>query len=201
MEARKPCSGCARSRRMISTSADGAVADLAGLPPQALRRPVGVTPVARRHVLAHGRVLAVGRRAHMRRNPLAAVEQFDRARGDARPDLLAQQAMGRRVVVLVDLDVVVEPDPAFLPRGEDVGLGRQRLERRAVQLLEERTAARPEMPRHAVIELRDQLGDGGVQRRQREEAPIAQLGDDEARRHLDGGFDLRLGECRRLQVV
>ena len=46
----------------------------------------------------------------MRGNPLATVEQFDRAGGDARPDLLAQQAMGNRVVVLVDLDVVVEPN-------------------------------------------------------------------------------------------
>ena len=170
----------------------GVAANLAGLAAEALWRPVGVTPVARRHVVAHRRVLAVCGGAHMRRNPLAAVEQFDRARGDARPDLLAEQAMGRRVVVLVDLDVVVEPDPAFLPGGEDVGLGRQRLERRAVQLLEERAPACSEMPRHAVIELRDQFGDGGVQRRQREEAPIAQLRDDEARRHLNGGFDLRL---------
>jgi hypothetical protein len=138
----------------------------------------------------------------MRRDPLAAVEQFDRAHGDARPDPLAQQAMRRRVIVLVDLDVIVEPNRAFLPGGEDVGLGRQRLERRVrVQRLEERASARPEMPRRALIELRDQFGDGGVQRRQREEAPIAQLRDDEARRHLDGDFDLRLGESRQMQMV
>ena len=66
----------------------------------------------------------------MRGDPLAAVEQLDGARGDASPDLLAQQAMGRGVVVLVDLDVIVEPDRAFLPDGEGVGLGGQRLERR-----------------------------------------------------------------------
>jgi len=29
--------------------------------------------------------------------------------------------------VLVDLDVVIEPDPALLPFGKDVGFGRQRL--------------------------------------------------------------------------
>jgi hypothetical protein len=103
--------------------------------------------------------------------------------------------------VLVDLDVIVEPDRAFLPGGEDVGLGGQRPERRAVQFLEERTAARPEMARYTGIELRDQLGDGDVQRRQREEAPIAQLRDDEARRHLDRSFDLRLGESRQMQMV
>ena len=55
----------------------------------------------------------------MRGDPLAVVEQLDGARGDAGPDFLAQQAMGRRVVVLVDLDVIVEPDRAFLPGGED----------------------------------------------------------------------------------
>ena len=64
----------------------------------------------------------------MRGNALAAVEDFDRARRDACPNLLAQQLVRQRVVVLLDLDVVVEPDPAFLPFGEDVGLGRQRLE-------------------------------------------------------------------------
>ena len=41
-----------------------------------------------------------------------------------------------RVVVLVDLDVIVDPDPAFLPFSEQVRLGRQRLEGRALQLFE-----------------------------------------------------------------
>jgi hypothetical protein len=34
--------------------------------------------------------------------------------------------------VAVDLDVIVEGDPALAPLGEDVGLGRQRPERRPV---------------------------------------------------------------------
>jgi hypothetical protein len=51
----------------------------------------------------------------MRSNALAAVEDFDRARRDARPNLLAQQLVRHRVLMLVDLDVVVEPGPAFLP--------------------------------------------------------------------------------------
>ena len=48
------------------------------------------------------------------------------------------------------------------------------------------------MPRHAIVELRDQFGDGGVQLGEREEAPIAQLGDDPAGRHLHRHFDLGL---------
>ena len=85
----------------------------------------------------------------MRGDALAAVEDLDRARRDARPHLLAQQLVRHRVVVLVDLDVVVEPDPAFLPFGKDVGLGRQRLERRPLELLEQRAPARAEMARRA----------------------------------------------------
>jgi hypothetical protein len=37
----------------------GACPDLACPPPEALRRPVGIAPVARRHVLRRRRVLAV----------------------------------------------------------------------------------------------------------------------------------------------
>ena len=82
-------------------------ADRAGLPPRALRRPVGIAPVARRHVHAHRRMLAVRGRTDMCGNALAAVEDLDRARGDARPHLLAQQLMRHGVIVLVDIDVAI----------------------------------------------------------------------------------------------
>lgn len=91
----------------------------------------------------------------MGRNALAAVEDFDGARGDARPNRLAQQLVRHRVVVLLDLDVVIEPDPAFLPLGKNVGLRRQWLEGRALKLFEECAAARTEVPRHAIIDPRD----------------------------------------------
>ena len=74
-----------------------------------------------------------------------------------------------------DLDVVVEPDPAFLPFGKDVGLSRQRFERRPLQILEQRAPARAEMARCASVDLGHQLGDGGVQCRRAEELPVAQL--------------------------
>src|ERR1700674_4678738 len=67
--------------------------DLGGLPLDALRRPVGIALVARRHVLAHCRVLAVGGGTHMGGDAPAAMEQLDRARRDARPQFLAQQLM------------------------------------------------------------------------------------------------------------
>ena len=81
----------------------------------------------------------------------------------------------------LDLDVVVEPDPAFLPLGVDVGLGRQRLERRALDLLEQRAAAGAEMARDAVrSSASTSSADGGVQLGEREEAAVAQPGDDPA---------------------
>src|SRR5262249_40227849 len=98
----------------------------------------------------------------MRGNALAAEEDLDRARRDTRPDLLAQQLVRHRVVVLVDLDVIVEPDPAFLPLGEDVELGRQRLERRSFQIIKQSASAGAEMARHPGIDLRYEFGDGRV---------------------------------------
>jgi hypothetical protein len=83
------------------TSAAFAVADCSagsvGSPALILRidgRPVGIAPMARRQVLAHCGVLTVGGRAHMRGNPLAAMEDVDRARRDASPNLLAQHWCG-----------------------------------------------------------------------------------------------------------
>ena len=107
-----------------------------------------------------------------------------------RPDLHAQQLVRHRVVVLPDLDVVVEPDPAFLPFGEDVGLGRQRLERRPFQILEQGATARAEIARYAVVDLRDEFSDGRVQCGEREELPVAQLRNDEASRDLNRDFNL-----------
>ena len=80
---------------------------------------------------------------------------------DANPHLLAQQLVRHGVVVLLDLDVVVEPELACLPLRIGVGFGRQRLERRPLQFLEQRASARAEMPRHAVVERREECGNGG----------------------------------------
>ena len=61
----------------------------------------------------------------MRGDPLALVEDLDGAAGDAHLDLAAREAVRDRVEVAVDLDVIVEADPAQPPFGIDVGLGRQ----------------------------------------------------------------------------
>jgi hypothetical protein len=54
-------------------------------------------------------------------DPFAAMKDFDRCSGDARLDLLAEQLVRDAVIMLGDLDVIVETDPAALPLGVFVG--------------------------------------------------------------------------------
>ena len=93
----------------------------------------------------------------------------------------------------LDFDVVIEADPAFLPFRVKIGLDRQLLERGALDLIEQRTPAGPQMPRHAVVDLRDQFPDGGVELDQREELPIAQLRDDPTSRNLNRNLNFSFG--------
>ena len=65
-------------------------------------------------------------------DPLAAVEDLDCCGGNTRLDLMAQERVRHTVVMLGDLDVVVEADPAARPLGILVRERRQRPERRLV---------------------------------------------------------------------
>jgi hypothetical protein len=87
------------------------------------------------------------------------VADLDRLLGDPRPDLLAQEPVGHRIVVAVDLDMVVEPDRALLPLRVDVRGAGQRLQRRPLEVLEQLPVAGAEMAGDAVVEPIDQLAD------------------------------------------
>jgi len=102
------------------------------------------------------------------------MEGFDRAGGDARPQLFLRQLIGHRVMMPVDRDVVIEPGAALLPPGIDMGRHRQRLQRRLVQLFEQQAAAGPEMARDLVVEPVQKRADRRVQTLKAEELPIAQ---------------------------
>src|ERR1700726_1167991 len=78
----------------------------------ALDGPAGVAPMTGRHVLWHGRVLVVAAHALMRGDALALVENLDGAGSEARLDLGADEAMRDAVVMRLDLDVIVDADPA-----------------------------------------------------------------------------------------
>jgi hypothetical protein len=174
----------------------GVGADGGGFALDALMGPAGVAAMSRRHVLWHGGVAAAQAAQQMAGDPLAPVEQLDRALGDARLDLLAQQAVRHRVIMAVDIDVVVESDAALAPLGVDVGLDRQSGERRPVELVEQLAATDAEPAHRPAVELAEQLHDGGIELGQREEALVAQAGQDPALDHLHADLDLG---CHQLE--
>ena len=141
----------------------GARADRRGVGADALDRPVGITPVRARHVFGDRRVAAAAAAAEVHGDALALAEQLDRVLGDAGIELLADQPVRHRVVMPVDIDVVVAPDPARPPFGVLVGLGRKLLQRRAVEFEEQLAPADTEAAHRPRVEIGDQLGDRPVQ--------------------------------------
>src|SRR5580658_10306622 len=148
--------------------------------------------MARRHVLRNRRVLVRDARAHVARNPLAVVEELDRAVREARVDGLAQQGEWHRVVMVINLDVIVGRDRAALPLGILVALARKPFQRWSVETGEEIVAALLELLYHLRVDRRYALTNSLIQLGQGDEAPIAQLAEHEARDNADGRLDLGL---------
>jgi hypothetical protein len=88
-------------------------------------------------MFGYRRVPAIAGSTYMRRDPLAFVEQLDRARRDPRLDRLACEAVGNRVIMALDLDMIVEPGAPSPPFGEHIGLQRKRPQRRPVDRVEQ----------------------------------------------------------------
>src|ERR1700731_719790 len=118
----------------------GSWADRSGLAANALDGPVGVPPMARRHVLGDGGVPMVTAGAQMSGNPLALQKDLDGSRRQSHLDLAAGKAVGHAVEMPFELDVVIDTNPADAPFGKAIGLRRQRVEVRLVELFEEHMA-------------------------------------------------------------
>ncbi len=135
-------------------------------------------------------VAAVARPAQMGGDALALQEDLDGAGGQAHLDRGAGMAIWHRVEMPLDLDMIVEPHLAATPLRQDVRLGRQGLEMRGVKFLEQLPARAAEPAHDPVVELRHQVGDGGVQIADAVPDPVAQppqqpaLDDANARFHL-----------------
>src|SRR5438876_3526996 len=131
--------------------------------------------MARRHVLGDGRVPMVAAGTQMSGNPFAFQKDLNSARRQPHLDLAAGKAIGDAVEMALELDMVIDADPANAPFGKAIGLRRQRVEVGPVELFEQRPAGGTEAADRAfVVELPQQLADRGIEFGQTVEATVAQ---------------------------
>ena len=119
-----------------------------------------------------GRAMLQGT-AQMRRHAFATEEDLDGLLGDANLDLLMYEAVRDAVVMLGDLDVIIEVDPAALPLGILVRLIRQRGQRRAIELLEQISPTSSPAAQGSPVQLDKERVDRFVEGGEREEAAVA----------------------------
>src|SRR6516165_4830664 len=124
-----------------------------------------------------GRAMRQGA-AQMRRHALATEEYLDGLLGDTSLDLLMYEAVRDAVVMLGDLDVIIEVDPAALPLGIVVRLIRQRGQRRTIELLEQISPTSSPAAQGSPVQLDKERVDRFVEGGEREEAAVAQARQD-----------------------
>ena len=133
---------------------------------------------------------------------LAFVEDLDAAGGQARVDLGAGEAVGDGVIVRVDVDMIVDADPAAAPLAVFVSAVRQRVQRRAVDLLEQLAAGDAEpAQRLAFVKLPHEFAERRVDVGETVEDPSPQPAEQPSLDDQHGLLDLRLGQSRRLRLV
>src|SRR5208282_5075592 len=146
-----------------------------GLAADALDRPIGEVPVARRHVLRGSRVAVVAGVADMGGDALALAEYLHRARREADFEFVFGEPVGDAVIVVLDLDMIIEPGAPHPPLGIDVRLRGQGLEHRPVQFFEELLAGDAEpAQRAASVDIGKHLLNSLVQLRKAVEGAMAQ---------------------------
>src|SRR5258708_26976360 len=101
------------------------------------RGPLLVPAVGVGHVGGVGGMASALVAANVAGDPAAAAEDLDRGRAEADLANLADELVGDRVVVAVDLQVVVNVDLGLLPDRELVAVRGERSQRRPLQFFEE----------------------------------------------------------------
>src|SRR3954454_2013836 len=111
--------------------------------------------------------------AQMRGHPLAAEKYLDGLLGDAGLNLLMHEVVRDAVVMLGDLDVIIEVDPAALPLGILVRLIRQGGQRRTIELLEQFAATSSPAAQRSIVQFDKERVDRLIEGGEREEAAVA----------------------------
>ena len=133
------------------------------------RGPFAEAAMRRRHMIGHSHMVAPTGRTDMARNPLTTMEYFDCLASYANINLLFDQGERDGIPGAVDFDVVIGCHAGTLPAGEDIGIGRQRLQIGSVQRCEQIGTAGAIATHHAHVQLVQKPPDRDVQLRQREE--------------------------------
>ena len=130
--------------------------------------------------------------SQMAGHTLAFVEAFHGGRRE--PYIQGPVHQGRRhtVGVALDLHVRIDIHPRDAPLGIDVGLERERLQRRPVYGLEDGPPTAGELFEGTGVQAVEASGERGVQFRQTEEGLMAQPGEDPALHEQHARFDLGL---------
>ena len=136
--------------------------------------------------------------AHMRGHSLAAVEDLHRAVGQANFDSLADELVGNRVIVALDLNVVVDVDASRLPVGKLIRLQRQGPQSRPVERFEQTGAGARALAEGALVEPLEKFGDGLVELGKAGETVVAERRQDPALDELHSGLDLGADFSRNL---
>ena len=143
-------------------------------------------------MFGNGGVLPVPACPYVDGDALALVENLNAASGQPRLDFGAGEAVGDRIIMGVDVDVIVDAHPAHAPPAV-IGLAGQRRERRAIDLLEQLGAGDAKPPEGLFfVELGHKLAERGVDVSEAGEDPTPQPAEQPPLDDQDGLFDFRL---------
>src|SRR5215472_4755939 len=157
-QARKPCSGWGRRSRISSHSA--AVAGPIVLASWRMRSTVQSAYRRWLDGMCSGAVvcrwLPLARRWTATSRPLppqgqALENNLDGTLGQPHLDFAAGIAIRHAVEMTIELDMVIDADPTETPLGKAIGLCRQRVEVRPIELFEHRSAGDPKPPDRALV--------------------------------------------------
>ena len=154
------------------------------------------------------RMFAIAADAQMRGDPLAFEENLDRPGGHPDIHLGTGEAIGNAAIAKTGVDVIIDADPTHAPFAEDIGLGRKRLERRTVDLLQQFAGELRRSLRMVVfVQMLEQLADGFVDLSQADEDAVTVPPEQPALDNQHRLFDFRLvarcflGRAGRMAVL
>src|ERR1700736_3866561 len=126
-------------------------------------------------------------------DPLALQKDLNSARRQPHLNLAAGKAVRDAIEMALELDMIIDADPANAPLGKAIGLRRQRLEVGPVELFQQRPAGYTAPPDRAFfVELPQQLADRRIEFGQTVEATVAQAAEQPSLDDQHRNFDLCL---------